>query len=253
MNPSIGQAFLEGTKYQHLPPSDQQQGIVEPPPHHRFRFGRTVSLPTPNDTLGARFLRHVIQTRRSLRSYADTPLSIDELSFLLWSTQGVKPESTRAYTLRTVPSAGARHALETVLLANRVSGLDPGMYQYDAENHGLIGWATEEGTVERWMSSCLNQPMVRTSAVTFAWVADCTRMTWRYGERGLRYLFLDAGHVCQNLHLAAESISAGACAIGAFNDDEINCLLRLDGIDLFVVYAACVGKRPTDTTEGLHR
>ncbi len=252
MNPSISQAFLEGTKYQHLPPPDQQKGIAQPPLHRRLRSGRSIPLTGPTDTLGAQSLRHVINTRRSLRSYADNPLSIDELTFLLWSTQGVKPESTRAYTLRTVPSAGARHALETVLLVNRVAGLDPGMYQYDAEHHGLIAWDCEEDTVERWVSACFNQPMVRTSAVTFAWVADRPRMTWRYGERGIRYLFLDAGHVCQNLHLAAESISAGACAIGAFNDDEMNSLLQLDGIEQFVVYAACLGKRTAEIPEGLH-
>ncbi|MEE8592589.1 MAG: nitroreductase family protein, partial [Candidatus Bipolaricaulota bacterium] len=68
-------------------------------------------------------------------------------------------------------------------------------------------------------------------------------MAWRYGERGVRYLFLDAGHVCQNLYLAAESIAAGACAIGAFTDDQLNLLLGLDGIDRFVVYLAGVGKR----------
>jgi SagB-type dehydrogenase family enzyme len=188
-------------------------------------------------------LREAIEMRRSLRVYAEKPLSLEELSFLLWCTQGVKPESTEKSTLRTVPSAGARHALETVLLVNRVNGLEPGLYQYDAAEHGLVQWESQADITERITAACLNQPTVRNSAVTFIWIAERTRMAWRYGERGLRYLFLDAGHVCQNLHLAAESIKAGACAIGAFTDDEVNQLLELDGSNRFVVYLAGVGKR----------
>jgi SagB-type dehydrogenase family enzyme len=188
-------------------------------------------------------LRQAIESRRSLRTYAAFPLSLDELSFLLWCTQGVKPESTAKATLRTVPSAGARHAFETMLLINRVEGLEPGLYQYDAAGHGLIAWESPADISARLTEACANQSMVTDSAVSFLWVADRTRMAWRYGERGLRYLFLDAGHVCQNLHLAAESIAAGACAVGAFFDDDLNELLGLDGEDRFVVYMACVGKR----------
>jgi SagB-type dehydrogenase family enzyme len=68
-------------------------------------------------------------------------------------------------------------------------------------------------------------------------------MKWRYSERSFRYFFLDAGHVCQNLYLAAESIGLGACAVGAFDDDEINSLLGLDGEEQFVVYAGAAGKK----------
>jgi SagB-type dehydrogenase family enzyme len=188
-------------------------------------------------------LRQAIESRRSLRTYAAFPLSLDELSFLLWCTQGVKPESTDKFTLRTVPSAGARHAFETVLLINRVEGLAPGLYQYDAADHGLIAWKSPADIAAQVVEACLNQPMVDHCAAAFLWIAERTRMAWRYGERGVRYLFLDAGHVCQNLHLAAESIAAGACAVGAFSDDDLNGLLGLDGEDRFVVYMACVGKR----------
>jgi SagB-type dehydrogenase family enzyme len=244
MNQRIADAFLEGTKYQNLGPSDQQQGIDQPPLHAVLNVGERLALPDPQGLgLGDMGLREAIETRRSLRTYSEKPISMDELSYLLWCTQGVKPESTSKFTLRTVPSAGARHAFETVLLVNRVDGLAPALYQYDAATHELIAWESPVDITEQVMAACLDQRIIGNSAVTFIWVAERVRMAWRYGERGLRYLYLDAGHVCQNLHLAAESIAAGACAVGAYNDDDLNALLELDGASRFVAYVAGVGKR----------
>ena len=244
MNQRIVDAFLEGTKYRNMPPSDQQQGMVQPPLHAMLRPGQRLALPDPQDLgLGDMGLREAIETRRSLRTYSALPLSLEELSYLLWCTQGAKPASTSKFTLRTVPSAGARHAFETVLLVNRVDGLKSGLYQYDAAAHGLIQWDSPADITDQVMAACLDQRIIVNSAVTFIWTAEWVRMSWRYGERGLRYLFLDAGHVCQNLHLAAESIAAGVCAVGAFNDDDLNDLLDLDGTTRFAVYLAGVGKR----------
>ena len=244
MSKRVGDAFLEGTKYQNMGPSDQKQGVAQPPLHSILRDGRRVPMPVPQGLgLGNMGIREAIETRRSFRNYAEAPLSMEELSFLLWCSQGVKPESTDKHTLRTVPSAGARHAFETLLLINRVEGLEPGLYQYDAAEHGLIQWESAADITDQLMAACLNQPTVGNSAVTFIWMAERVRMAWRYGERGLRYLFLDAGHVCQNLHLAAESIAAGVCAIGAFDDDQLNQVLGFDGVDRFAVYLAGVGKR----------
>ncbi|TFH09962.1 MAG: SagB/ThcOx family dehydrogenase [Candidatus Atribacteria bacterium] len=244
MSTSIGDAFLDGTKYKNLAVSDQKQGVTQPFLHAVLREGPRFSLPSPETLdLGTLALRTAIETRRSLRVYQETPLALDELSFLLWCSQGVKPESTDSHTLRTVPSAGARHAFETLLLVNRVEGLSPGVYQYDAATHGLIQWKSPEDVTEQVTEACLNQRIVSNSAVTFIWVAERVRMAWRYGERALRYLFLDAGHVCQNLYLAAESVGAGVCAIGAFDDDQLNQLLGLNGVDQFAVYLAGTGKR----------
>ena len=244
MNTGIGDAFLEGTKYKNLGPSDQQQGLMQPALHAVLREGSRVALPAPETfDYGNMALRQAIETRRSLRVYADTPFALDELSFLLWCSQGVKPESTSSHTLRTVPSAGARHAFETLVLVNRVQGLNPGLYQFDALAHGLIQWESTADVADQVTEACLGQSMVSTSAVTFIWIAQRERMAWRYGERAVRYLFLDAGHVCQNLHLAAESLGAGVCAIGAFDDDQLNELLDLDGVNRFVVYVAVAGKR----------
>ena len=99
---------------------------------------------------------------------------------------------------------------------------------------------------DKLVDACLGQVFIKNSAVTFIWVAVPYRMTWRYSERGYRYMFLDAGHVGQNLYLAAEGIDCGACVIGAYDDDAVNNLLGFDGKELFVIYMASVGKKIQD-------
>jgi len=240
----IGREFLEKTEHRHLASSAQERGVPQPPLQVRLGKGEVVELPDPRSAPGdGPSLHEAIEARRSLREYAEAPLSSGELSYLLWSTQGVSRVIPDRATFRTVPSAGARHAFETVVLANRVDGLEPGTYQYLALDHRLMRLDSSPGLSDRLAEACLGQRLVAAAAATFAWVAIRDRMAWRYGERGVRYLFLDAGHACQNLYLAAESIGAGACAIGAFDDGRINALLGLDGVERFVVYLAAVGKR----------
>ena len=245
MTDGIGQMFMEGTRYASLGPSDQAKGLPPPPLEMEpsTPILEVMELPEPKAiSLGGLPLRQVLDRRRSLRTYAGRALTLEELSYLLWCTQGVKEVASRPATLRTVPSAGARHPLETVLLINRVEELTPGLYWFTASEHRLARLESDPSIAERLAEACLGQEMVQRSAVTFAWLADAYRCTWRYGERGYRYLLLDAGHVCQNLYLAAEAIDCGACAIGAFSDEAINELLNLDGQNQFVVYLAAVGK-----------
>jgi SagB-type dehydrogenase family enzyme len=178
-----------------------------------------------------------------LRRYQEQALTQEELSFLLWTTQGVKSVTNRPVTLRTVPSAGARHAFETYLVINQVEGIKPGLYRYISLEHALLPLDMNEKIAEKVAEACLQQNQVTKSAVTFIWVAVTERMYWRYGERGYRYLHLDAGHVCQNLYLAAEAINCGVCAMAAFDDDQLNEVLHLDGQELWVIYCGALGKR----------
>jgi len=245
MDKGIGQEFIERTKYPHLGKSDQQLGLPQPPLEAPFTQGGAVlDLPPPKALGDAVRLKDLIDQRRSVRSYADEPISLDELSYLLWCTQGVKERTGRPVTLRTVPSAGARHALDTYVLANRVTGLEPGVYRYLALEHKLAAFLLDPGIAERVAHAAWDQKMVSAGAATFIWVAVVYRMGWRYGQRGYRYLFLDAGHVGQNLYLAAESIGCGVCGIAAYDDDEFNRLLQLDGEQEFVVYLAALGRKP---------
>jgi SagB-type dehydrogenase family enzyme len=193
--------------------------------------------------LGNVKLREVLESRRSVRNYSEQPLTLEELSWLLWSCQGVKEVTIRPVTLRTVPSAGARHPFETYLLVNRVKGLESGLYRFLAIDHKLAVVKLEEGIAERVAEACYRQRFVKECAVAFIFAAVVYRTYWRYGERGYRYMHLDAGHVCQNLYLAAEAIGCGACAIGAFFDEKINAILDLDGVERFVIYIATTGKK----------
>ncbi|MCD4673972.1 MAG: SagB/ThcOx family dehydrogenase, partial [Anaerolineaceae bacterium] len=140
-------------------------------------------------------------------------------------------------------SAGARHAFETFVLVNRVEGLASGLYRYLASEHALILADNSDNIAEVLVHACYKQVMVSRAAVSFFWAAVVDRMFWRYDERGYRYLHLDAGHVCQNLYLAGESLGCGTCAIAAFDDDLLNDALELDGKEMFAVYAAALGKK----------
>lgn len=237
---------MEKTKYRHLGRSDQHKGLPQPPLERPVEEElEMVDLPSPVDLgLDEVNIRKLIEERRSTRAYSEEQLSMEELSYLLWCTQGVKEVLPRNATLRTVPSAGARHAFETYLLVNRVEGLEPGLYRFVAMEHKLARMDVDSEISRRVSEGCLSQRFVSESAVTFIWAAVAYRMKWRYQERGYRYLFLDAGHVCQNLYLASEAIGCGTCAIGAFEDDLLNSILGLDGEEMFVVYVAATGRNP---------
>ncbi|MHA1995943.1 MAG: SagB/ThcOx family dehydrogenase [Candidatus Hodarchaeales archaeon] len=261
----IGKEFMRKTKYQFMDPSDQNKGVPQPPLESKYDSSKPlIGLIEPNQLDISDFpLQKCIEKRRSIRTYSNDALNLMELSWLLWCTQGIRNEDLKklrssfsddfeveeinkilkTVTLRNVPSAGARHAFETLLLINRVEGIEPGLYRYIATRHKLLEISRDPNLPLKMKKAAYDQSMLAKSAVSFIWVADTYRMTWRYGERGYRYLLLDAGHVCQNLYLSAENINCGVCAIAAFNDDEFNSLLGLDSEEQFVIYLATVGKK----------
>jgi len=246
MKEEIGKEFWELTKNQHLPESHQKRGfpkpaIEQPAPENSEK----IQLPNGKDfSLDNTDLVELIGKRQTFRKYTDDLLSLDELAFLLWGTQGIKEITDYPLTKRTVPSAGSRHPFETYLLINKVKDLAPGLYRYMAVDNMLARVSAPDDIRERLTIACLKQPHVRDSAITFLWVADIMRTIWRYSQRGYRYILLDAGHVCQNLYLMAESIHCGVCGIAAYDDDLVNQELGVDGSDLFTAYIATLGKRP---------
>ncbi len=246
MAENIGQEFMRRTRYDELSDFPQEGGVIPQP---------ALELPAPAGAelfdlpgladviVPAIDLRQAVEGRCSLRKYAGSALTLDELTYLLWVSQGVKHVSSRPSTARTVPSAGARHAFETLLLVNRVDGLAPGLYRYMAIENKLAKLPAPADINTQITKACCDQSQVATSAVTFIWAAVVERMFWRYVERGYRYLHLDAGHVCQNLALGAEQVDCGICPIAAFDDDQLNGVLGLDGVEQFVIYLASVGKK----------
>lgn len=245
MDKIIGQQFMKMTRYEYLKPSGHESG--ELPPALQLDYDHTLSLidlPEPETFPEINLnLLEFIELRTSTRQYSGRPLSLPELSYLLWCTQGVKGVIPEKATFRTVPSAGARHAFETYLMVNNVEDIQPGLYRFLALEHKLLPVKLDNKIAGQISNACLKQMSVASSAVTFIWTAVTARMIWKYGERGYRYLHLDAGHVCQNLYLTSESIGCGTCAIAAFNDEALNNALGLDGESQFAIYCAAVGKK----------
>ena len=227
--------------------SDQSKGLPEPPLEIPLPAGvETKSLPKPDGAvLQKRGLFDCLKGRRSRRRWTQQWLSQEELSFLLWATQGVEEVLGDGYaTIRTVPSGGARHPFETYLVVNRVEGLLPGVYRYLPLTHSVAFLFGDAALREGVLGATFGQKFVADAAVVFFWSCVPYRGEWRYTVAAHKVMLLDAGHVCQNLYLACEAIGCGTCAIGAYDQEAVDALLRLDGDEEFVVYLAPVGKAP---------
>jgi SagB-type dehydrogenase family enzyme len=241
----IGEYFQEYTKYQYFfAPSEMSQGVPAPNVDKLILSSVSlVELPGAEKLLSQKInnLFTLIKERRSRRDYTDAPITLNQLVALLWATQGVL-ESGYGYSLRTVPSAGARHPLETYLTINRVVNQSPGLYRYSPFEHKLIQLSEDKNSSEQLAKACLGQDMFKKCAVSFIWTAVIQRSRWKYQQRAYRYIYLDVGHVCQNLYLACEALGLGCCAVAAFDDDAVNKILDIDGKEEFVIYLATVGK-----------
>ncbi len=227
--------------------TDQRQGIPVPPPQKPHADDAPlIDLVAPEDlTVGRLPLIEAIRRRRSHRAFTPEPLTLEELSFLLWATQGIsrviEGGGRVVRTLRTVPSGGARHPFETYLLVNRVAGLEPGLYRYLPLEHKLVLLSAAADLVDKVHAASRDQ-FVKESAVTFIWTAIPYRTEWRYSMLSPKIIAQDSGHLCQNLYLASEAIGAGTCAIGAYDQAKIDPILGVDGEEEFTIYMAPVGK-----------
>ena len=225
--------------------SDQRKRLPPPALEKPVPEGvKLIELVAPEAlTIGQRPLIEVIKHRRSRRRFTQEPLTLEELSFLLWATQGVQHVfENRMASLRTVPSGGARHPFETYLAVFRVTGLEPGLYRYLPFEHKLCFLRHEEALAEKVIAGCDGQDFAGACAVTFIWTCIPYRTEWRYAMVAAKIIAQDSGHLCQNLYLASESIGAGTCAIGAYNQAKMDALLGVDGQKEFTIYVAPVGK-----------
>jgi SagB-type dehydrogenase family enzyme len=225
--------------------TDQKKGFPPPSPQKPYsEKAKLIELVPPNNfTMGTMSLKDVINKRRSRRNFKKTPLSFEELSFLLWSTQGVQEISQKGVkVLKTVPSGGARHSFETYLVINRVSELEPGLYRYLSLDHKLLYLGSKPDLDEEITTACFNQRFIKDAAVVFVWTTIPYRMEWRYHLIAHKIIAIDAGHLCQNLYLASESIGAGTCGIGEYDQDKVDAILGVDGVEEFTIYLAPIGK-----------
>lgn len=223
--------------------TDQNKGVPMPPIQKPVPKGAiVVPLPEIPKTMGKIVLKKAIAGRKSRRSFLKESISIEELSFMLWATQGVRDDGTPGRVYRTVPSAGNRHSLETYLAVYRVEGLAKSLYRYLPVEHALVKVSGASGLEKKVSEGCFGQKFAGTCAVTFIWTTIPYRMEWRYGDTSHKVIALDAGHVCQNLYLACEAIGCGTCAIAAYDQELMDQLLQVDGDDEFALYIAPVGK-----------
>lgn len=224
-------------------PSDRNKGVAMPAGQKPYSAeDKLIDLVIPQEFDFNAKLMDVISNRRSRRKFLQDYLTLKELSFLLWATQGVTDKDI--FVHRAVPSASACHPFETYLVIRRVKDLKPGVYRYLPLEHKLCLVSDEGGITDKISASCfeINQPQMQGAAVVFVWSAVPYRTEWRAGPYAYKFIALDAGHVCQNLYLAAEAIHAGACAIAAYEQDAVDKIIGVNGQDEFTVYLAAVGK-----------
>ncbi len=235
---TLGAKYLEQTKFDRETLSSRPGPKIAPAPLYKvYQDAQRVDLPKP--VLAESDLGVLLQGRRSVRNFRREPISLEQLSSLLWAGQGLSAQAM-GHELRTSPSAGALYPIETYLNVNRVAGLKPGLYHLNVQD--FILELLEEGDLGPYLArAALGQQFMARAAVTLCWSAVLRRNMAKYGHRGLRYVFLDAGHICQNVVLAAEALGLAQCPVGAFFDEDANTLFRLDGQEESLIYFLSVG------------
>ena len=225
--------------------SDQGRGIEPPPPQKEYdSTAEIIDLPPPDTpVLKNPNISDCIKDRKSRRTFTDEYLTMEELSYLLWATQGVrKVFPDRRGSFRTVPSGGARNPFETYVAVQHVKNIKKGVYRYLPFEHKLLYLFSDEKMPEILTRLAWGQSFVGKSAVCFIWSTIPYRTEWRYGLKAKKDILQESGHVCQNLYLACESILCGTCAVGAYDQEGLDHFLRLDGEEEFVIYLAPVGR-----------
>jgi len=198
-----------------------------------IKFGET--------SCGNEPLPKIIANRKSRRKYTDDSLTLEELSYLLWTTQGLKwCDEEYGSVAKVVPSAGLIHCIETYLFINRVEGVPKGLYRYLPKEQRIIEVNMADDCAENLKSALKDNYW--DASVVFLWAAVPYKMEWGYMEVAHKMIAIEAGHICQNLYLSSESINCGCCAVSAYLQDEIDGLLGIDGEDEFIIYVATVGK-----------
>lgn len=239
MHEGIGDKFQRETKYSRERfLGGKLDWATKPDAYKNYPSAEVIELPQKLSR-NVLDLIEALKIRRSARSYSPEPVKLADLSFLLWASNGVQ-RKVRGFAFRTAPSAGALYPIETYLVTKNVSELEKALYHYDLERHALEKLKSGDLT-KKIGQAALEQNTCTEASVVFVWTAIFERSKWKYAQRAYRYIYLDAGHIAQNLALAATSIGLGTCQIGAFFDDEINQILGVDGTDESVMYLSAVG------------
>lgn len=244
-----GREFMKGHKkadpYYTTFESDQDLKLQQPPlvkapvtpkETHIFLTKDFSNLEMKNDLIS------LIRDRKSSRIYTQEDMTLDQLSFLLWATQGIKSIRGKSYaTLRTVPCGGARHEFETYLIVRQVADLEPGAYHYLPMEHSLEFLQPIENAADLINETLSDQTWTKKANVAFYWSAVPYRAEWRYGIYAHRVALIDLGHIGQALYTACTGLGLGCCGIGAFEHELCAKIFGLDAENEFIVYTTPVG------------
>jgi SagB-type dehydrogenase family enzyme len=234
----IGDRYQRETKYDRATLKGRRlDWEAKPPAYKEYPGARRIGLPGAEARTTS--LMEALKGRRSVRLYSGESMSAADLSFLLWAAGGLRGGGEGGPS-RTAPSAGGLYPVETYLVVQAVSGVEPGIYHYAVRDHALEELKRGQYGHETTQAA-LGQKMCLNAAVVFIWTAIFGRSKWKYDERAYRYVYLDAGHIAENLALAAVSVGLGTCQVGALFDDEVNDLVGVDGSEESVVYMSVVG------------
>lgn len=224
--------------------TDQVMGVEMPPIEKEIPEGvELIKLPSPTkDVEKKNSLLDLVKSRASRRKYDDAPITLEELSYLLYVTYGVRDSRVSSRVLKTAPSAGNRHSIETTLVILNVEGLAPGVYRYKAMEHGIYKVSSPHDLIIKLSNAVRKQVFAINSAVVFVWTTIPYRTEWRYKEAAHKVIAIDAGHISENLYLACEALGLGTCAIGAYDQDLMDELVEVDGDEEFTIYLNPVGR-----------
>ncbi len=236
---NVGDVFQAETKYRRdKTVGSEMDWFNQPELYKQYPKSQKIELPGLGEVAGTSLLE-TLKARRSVRDYKNEPITKEALSYLLWASTGIS-HTQGDYAFRTAPSAGALYPIETYIAVNNVTQLAEGIYHYSIWSHELE--LVKRGNCGNALArSAMGQNICSDGAVVFVWTAIFQRAKWKYDQRGYRYVYLDAGHIAENLALAATSVNLGSCQIGALFDDEINDVLNLDGREESVIYMSAVG------------
>jgi len=235
----IGEKFHNETK---LDPLKTLKSILkfEKEPEHFKTYPDKPLIKLPPPSYKGIILEDAIKKRRSIREYKDEPLNLSELSQILFSAQGITGELYGTY-LRTAPSAGALYPIEIYLIVQNVKELEKGIYHYNVREHALEFIKKGDFKNEIFKAGIF-QEMFLSAPVTLIYTAIFKRTTYKYDDRGYRYIYIEVGHIAQNVALECVSLGLASCVVGAFFDDMVNKLLQVDGKEEGTIYIQTIGK-----------
>lgn len=241
---NVGTDFIEGTRYPVYSSFDLVQRVPEPPAELSVPEGATVirlispgSVRVPDITV-----RKAIKNWEPVTYFSRSSMSLKELSFLLWCTQGLRKTGSEHLQIRNTPSSGLRYPLETYFVAGEVDDLETGLYRYIPRTHSIVAESLGSDIPVNMGTASMNFKLVTRAAVTFLWVGVPYRSVWALGNRGFRSVLIEAGHTCQALMMAAACIGFRVQPSDLFHDEMMMQVANLDPETQWPVYIASVGK-----------